>query len=143
MAWRSELPRPGKPHCCPGDGGILGAHGCRCASASARGLAFCMLPKLKTACRTSDLCGLNPSSLRLNRLGLDGVLEKTKTTGAGKRIRHLPIYICHSALICSVWAGRFGLILRCLLAETISSQCPSLAGLGPANGWRSMLTLLA
>ena len=63
----------------------------------ARGLAFCKLLKLWTACRTSDLCGLNPSSLRLSRLGLVGVLEKTKTTGAGKRIRHLPIYICHSA----------------------------------------------
>ena len=63
----------------------------------ARGLAFCKLLKLWTACRSSDLCGLNPSSLRLNRLGLVGVLEKTKTTGAGKRIRHLPIYICHSA----------------------------------------------
>ena len=63
----------------------------------ARGLAFCKLLKLWTACRTSDLCGLNPSSPRLNRLGLVGVLEKTKTTGAGKRIRHLPIYICHSA----------------------------------------------
>ena len=63
----------------------------------ARGLAFCKLLKLWTACRTSDLCGLNPSSLRLSRLGLVGVLEKTETMGAGKRIRHLPIYICHSA----------------------------------------------
>ena len=52
----------------------------------ARGLAFCKLLKLWTACRTSGLCGLNPSSLRLNRLGLVGVLEKTKTAGAGKRI---------------------------------------------------------
>ena len=59
------------------------------------------------------MCGLNPSSLRLNRLGLVGVLEKTKTTGAGKRIRHLPIYICHSAYFmapdwltvgCKVWS---------------------------------------
>ena len=42
---------------------------------------------------------LSPSRLRLNRLGPVGVLEKTKTTGAGKWIRHLPIYMSQSAYV--------------------------------------------
>ena len=101
-------PRPEHPTAAPADGGILGAHGC---PLYARGLAFCKLLKFWTACRTTVLCGLNPSSLRLNRSRMVGLLEKTKTTGAGKQIRHLPIYICHSAyfmapLIGSAWAGR-------------------------------------
>ena len=62
----------------------------------ARGYAFNKLLKLWTACRTNDLSGLNPSSLSLTRFGLQGLLERTKTTGPGKRVRHLPIYVSAS-----------------------------------------------
>ena len=55
----------------------------------ARGLAFYQLLKIWTACRTDDL--------KLTSLGLAGVLERTKTSGAGKHIRHLPIYISPNA----------------------------------------------
>ena len=33
----------------------------------------------------------------IDRLGLIGMLEKTKATAVGKWTRHLPIYTCHSA----------------------------------------------
>ena len=64
-----------------------------------RGLAFYKLLKIWASCRSNDLSGLNPSSLRLNSLGLCGVLERTKCTGPGKRLRHLPFFVCHSAAL--------------------------------------------
>ena len=65
----------------------------------ARGLAFYKLLKIWASCRSNDLSGLNPSSLRLNSLGLCGVLERTKCSGPGKRVRHLPFFFCHSAAL--------------------------------------------
>ena len=81
----------------------------------ARGLAFYKLLKLWTACRTHDHSGLNPASLRLTKFGLLGLLERTKTTGPGKRMRHLPIYVSASAILMApgwleeglrVWASK-------------------------------------
>ena len=65
----------------------------------ARALAWYKLLKLWTASRTGDLTSLRPSSLRLTSFGLVGCLERTKTTGPGKRVRHLPIFICRSAYL--------------------------------------------
>ena len=65
----------------------------------ARALAWYKLLKLWTASRTGDLTSLRPSSLRLTSFGLIGCLERTKTTGPGKRVRHLPIFICRSAYL--------------------------------------------
>ena len=39
---------------------------------------------------------MNPSLLRLNSLGFCGVPERTKCTGPGRRVRHLPLFVCHS-----------------------------------------------
>ena len=64
-----------------------------------RGFAFYKLLKLWTACRTSDLSGLNPSTLRLTSLGLQGMLDRTKVSGPGKRIRYLPIFVSRRAFI--------------------------------------------
>ena len=69
------------------------------APSYARGLAFYKLLKIWASCRSNDLSGLNPSSLRLNSLGLCGVLERTKCSGPGKRVRHLPFFVCHSAAL--------------------------------------------
>ena len=69
-----------------------------------RGFAFYKLLKLWTACRTSDLSGLNPSTLRLTSSGLQGVLDRTKVSGPGKRIRYLPIFVsCHAFLAVPNW----------------------------------------
>ena len=64
----------------------------------ARALAWYKL-QLWTASRTGDLTSLRPSSLRLTSFVLVGCLERTKTTGPGKRVRHLPISICRSAYL--------------------------------------------
>ncbi|CAE7027742.1 unnamed protein product [Symbiodinium natans] len=66
-----------------------------------RGFAFYKLLKLWTACRSGDLTGLSPSSLVLSSDGLQGVLERTKTTGPGKRVRYLPIFVSRRAFLVS------------------------------------------
>ena len=63
----------------------------------ARGMAWYKLLKVWTACRCHDLSGLSPGSLRLTKHGLVGSLERTKTTGPGKKVRHLPIFVSNSA----------------------------------------------
>ena len=77
----------------------------------ARGFAFYKLLKLWAACRSDDLTGLNPASLVLSSKGLQGVLERTKMTGPGKRVRYLPIFIsCKAFLVSPDWlATGFGL----------------------------------
>ena len=72
---------------------------CKSEPLYARALAWYKLLKLWTASRTGDLSSLRPSSLRLTPLGLVGCLERTKTTGPGKRVRHLPIFISRSAYL--------------------------------------------
>ena len=65
----------------------------------AHALAWYKLLKLWTASRTGGLTSLRPLSLRLTSFGLVGCLERTKTTGPGKRVRHLPIFMCRSAYL--------------------------------------------
>eukprot|EP00438_Fugacium_kawagutii_P004233 Skav224105 [mRNA] locus=scaffold3077:22397:23920:- [translate_table: standard] len=65
----------------------------------ARALAWYKLLKLWTASRAGDLSSLRPASLRLTAFGLVGCLERTKTTGPGKWIRHLPIFVSRSAYL--------------------------------------------
>ena len=43
--------------------------------------------------RISDLEGLDPRSLSLNSRGFRGFLTKTKTTGPGKNVKEVPIFI--------------------------------------------------
>ena len=63
----------------------------------ARGLAWYKLLKVWTACRCHDMSGLSPGSLRQTKHGLVGCLERTKTSGPGKKVRHLPIFVSRSA----------------------------------------------
>ena len=58
-----------------------------------RASAFYKPLRLWSASRASDLEGLDPSSLKMSTLGLSGVLDRTKTSGPGKRIRFRPIFI--------------------------------------------------
>ena len=66
-----------------------------------RGFAFYKLLKIWTACRSDDLTSLNPGSLRMVHSGLLGTLERTKTSGPGKRVRFLPIFVSRKAYIVS------------------------------------------
>ena len=59
-----------------------------------RCFAFYKLVKLWTASRCSDMSGLDPATLRLTDLGLSGILDRTKTSGPGKRMRFLPVHQC-------------------------------------------------
>lgn len=64
-----------------------------------RGFAFYKLLKLWAAARHSDLEGLDPSSLVLTVQGLEGRLDRTKTSGPGRRVRFLPIFISRAAFL--------------------------------------------
>jgi hypothetical protein len=61
-----------------------------------RGVAWLRLVKLWTCMRFDDTKGLRPSRLILGDGGLRGVLERTKTTGAGRRTGELPIFVHRS-----------------------------------------------
>ena len=63
-----------------------------------RGFAFYKLLKIWTACRSDDLTSLNPGSLRMVHSGLLGTLERTKTSGPGKRARFLQIFDSRKAV---------------------------------------------
>ena len=63
-----------------------------------RGFAFYKLLKIWTACRSDDLTSLNPGSLRMVHSGLLGTLERTKTSGPGKRVRFLQIFDSRKAV---------------------------------------------
>ena len=65
--------------------------------AFARGLVWYKLLKVWTACGCHDMSGLSPGSLRLTKHRLVGCLERTKTSGPGKKVRHLPIFLGRSA----------------------------------------------
>lgn len=58
-----------------------------------RALAWVKLVKFWTSSRSDDLAGLVPSSLQLNSRGLCGMLQRTKTTGPGKKVKWLPIFV--------------------------------------------------
>ena len=64
-----------------------------------RCFAFYKLVKLWTASRCSDMSGLDPATLRLTDLGLSGILDRTKTSGPGKRMRFLPVFISAQAFV--------------------------------------------
>ena len=64
-----------------------------------RAYAWVKLLKLWTSSRTSDVQGLDPSSLVMHAQYITGVFAVTKTTGPGKRIRHIPMYVSKAATL--------------------------------------------
>lgn len=58
-----------------------------------RVLAFLFLVMVWGALRTDDLLWLDRSRLLLREIGLRGVLLRTKTSGAGRRVRELPVFV--------------------------------------------------
>lgn len=63
------------------------------ASDTARILAFVFLVMVWCALRTDDVLWIDRSRLYLSDIGLRGVLMRSKTSGAGRRVRELPIFI--------------------------------------------------
>ena len=64
-----------------------------CRPAFIRFWAFCILLMVWMSLRFDDLMGLSVSRLILGKRFLKGVLTRTKTTGAGKRIQEVPVYL--------------------------------------------------
>ena len=58
-----------------------------------RAFAWVKLLKFWTSSRTDDLAGLLPASLTLDAWGLSGTLQRTKTSGPGKKVKWLPIFV--------------------------------------------------
>eukprot|EP00435_Cladocopium_sp_Y103_P069397 s861_g33.t1 len=58
-----------------------------------RGYAWFRLVKVWTGMRFSDTCGLLENTVELHGYGLIAVLAKTKTTGPGKKVLHLRIWV--------------------------------------------------
>ena len=70
-----------------------------CTEVFVRAYAWLRLLKLWTGMRWSDAAGLPPANLRLDKRGLAGLLDRTKTTGAGKKVERLCIYVSYRAFI--------------------------------------------
>ena len=67
------------------------------ANGVARILAFVFLMMIWCALRTDDALWIDRSRLYLSDIGLRGVLMRSKTSGAGRRVRELPIFIVRTA----------------------------------------------
>jgi hypothetical protein len=64
-----------------------------------RFVAWVRLLKVWAALRSDDTEGMIPHELRITDAGLEGVLERSKTSGPGRRCRHLPFFVSHNAFL--------------------------------------------
>jgi hypothetical protein len=64
-----------------------------------RFVAWVRLVKVWSAMRSGDTEGALPASFKLTDAGLEGVLDRTKTSGPGRRVRHLPFFVSASCFI--------------------------------------------
>lgn len=70
----------------------------------ARGFAWLQGVCLWASLRSDDLQGASPTEVQLTKAGLTGVLERTKVSGPGKRLRFVPFHVDREAwLIESSW----------------------------------------
>ena len=67
------------------------------ANLVSRVLAFVFLVMIWCALRTDDVLWIDRSRFALSDIGLRGVLMRSKTSGAGRRVRELPIFIVRTA----------------------------------------------
>ena len=69
----------------------------RAAPPALRLLAWCRLVKVWGVLRWDDLQRVNPKDVELREFGLLGALRRTKTSGAGKKVKCLPFLVPRSA----------------------------------------------
>ena len=62
-----------------------------------RALAWCRLLKLWTSSRADDLQGASFDNMVITAEGLRGYFDRTKTSGAGRRVRFLPFFIARES----------------------------------------------
>jgi hypothetical protein len=65
----------------------------------AKAIAWVKLLKIWTAMRSDDTRGLIPHGMRLSARGLEAYIERTKTTGIGKRAEVKFIWVSHQAFL--------------------------------------------
>ena len=66
-----------------------------------RGYAWLKLVKLWSGMRWLDTMGMPPANLRLDSRGSLGQLDRTKTSGAGKKVEQLFVYVSFGSLRCA------------------------------------------
>ena len=67
-----------------------------------RVLAWMRLIKLYATMRADDLQRLRPEDVHLGPSGLKGILRRSKTTGAAKRVKTLPVFVPKEASVSGV-----------------------------------------
>ena len=77
-------------------------------------VAWVMLLKVWCGLRTDDTLGVPPALLSLDPSGrIEGRVERTKTTGAGKKVRWLPIFVsAEASLTGAAWQAEGIAMLR-------------------------------
>ena len=55
--------------------------------------SWLLLVRIWVVLRFNDVLGWSPADTRMGKSGLTGKLRKNKTTGPGKKIRVLPVFI--------------------------------------------------
>ena len=68
-----------------------------------RGFAWFRLFRHWSGMRLDDSQGLSPDSLEARTRGAVGVLERTKTSGPGKKILLLPVFVSTEAYVVQPW----------------------------------------
>ena len=67
-------------------------------------MAWVRLVKLYASLRSDDLQRLRPAAVALRDSGLVGTLTRTKTTGVGRRVKELPLFVPKGAFMaCPAW----------------------------------------
>lgn len=67
-----------------------------------RAFAWAKLVKFWSSSRSDDLLGLVPQCLHFSGRGLCGLLQRTKTSGPGKKVKWLPIFVDRDASFAGV-----------------------------------------
>ena len=61
--------------------------------------AWVLLIRIWASLRCDDTVGVRPAHVRLTELGVEGRLDRTKTSGPGRRIRWLPFFVSRQAFV--------------------------------------------
>ena len=78
-----------------------------------RFIAWVRLIKVWAALRSNDTESITPANLKLSKLGLEGTLERTKTTGPGKKHQHMTFFVASGAfVVIRDWLERGYVLLR-------------------------------
>ena len=64
-----------------------------------RSYALVLLVRVWGALRTDDCRGLLPDTIKLSEGGREARLDRSKTSGPGRKVRWLPVFVSHEAFL--------------------------------------------